>query len=107
MGFKNFIKPTKKKMITFIVLFIVVFLIPYIKVEDTLNQGLLQQGHYPIILFFLASLIFFFTDLSNGRFYIEKLSSFLIFIFLFFIVYLVSCGIINFYENKFTKNNKI
>jgi len=104
MGLKNFIKPSWKKIILFVILFSIVFFIPYIKVDDTLHQSLLKAGHYSIILFFLMSLGAF-MDLFNGNFYISEFIPFLLFVFLFFVIYLFSCLIIHLYNRKITKNN--
>jgi hypothetical protein len=93
MAWKEFIKINKWKIIIFIILFVLIYLVPYFKAEvDPSTVSIMQSGRYPLIWTFLILLIFL-PDILSGDIIWYEFFGFIIFILSFFVVYLISCFI--------------
>ena len=100
MNAKDFFKPTKWKIITFILLFVVIYLIPWYKVEiDPNTVSMISSGRYPIIFGFIISWIIF-PDMLSGDFILNEILVFVGFIFSFIVVYMLSCLIVYLVQKK-------
>ena len=98
---KNLLKPTKWKIFIFILLFVIIYLIPYYKVEiDPNTVSMIKSGRYPLI--YGLGVVFF--DIFSGIFEWGAVFVFISFIASFFIVYAVSCLIVYFTQRLFAKN---
>ncbi len=91
MTFKLFLKPDKYKVIVFIVLFSILFFIPYLKSTPAPDAGdLIVPGHYPLIFIFLASLVVL-MEVFTGTLTLSDSVFFASFLIGFFVLYLFSC----------------
>ena len=97
---KTFLKPTKGKIIAFIILFSVIYLIPYYKIEIAPGTiSIIESGRYPIIFGFIITWIIF-SDISSGVFILNDIFVFVGYLFSFVIVYILSCLIIFLIQKK-------
>ena len=106
MNAKDFFKPTKWKIITFLILFVIIYLIPYIKVTiDPNTVSMMASGRYPIIFGFIISLIIF-PDILSGTFILNDILVFVGFIVSFILVYALACLVVHLIQKKSFANSK-
>jgi len=105
MNAKDFFMPTKWKITTFIVLFVIIYLVPWLKVEiDPNTISMISAGRYPIIFGFIISWIIF-PDMSSGNFILSDILVFVSFIISFVVVYALSCWLGSFIQKKSFDNS--
>mgnify|MGYP001564197780 CR=1 FL=1 len=89
MDRKEFFKPTKRKVILAIVLFVIVFLIPYFKLGGEIFQGGYIRA--PFILVIATYLAFSIPDFMVGKVILEIPFYLLSLFILIFITYSIAC----------------
>lgn len=93
MLLKKFLQPDKYKIITFLLLFTAIFLIPYLEAKPSPGlENLIAAGHYPLIFVFLLSLVAI-ADLAAGNFSPGGLFLCAGFIFSFALLYFLAAGL--------------
>jgi len=106
MRIKEFFKPTRWKIITFLILFVIIYLIPYIKVEiDPNTVSIIASGRYPIIFGFIMSLMIF-PDILFGTFILNNVLVFVGFIVSFILVYVLACLVVYLIQKRSFVNSK-
>jgi len=106
MRIKEFFKPTRWKIITFLILFVIIYLIPYIKVEiDPNTVSIMTSGRYPIIFGFIISLIIF-PDILSNIFILNDILVFVGFIVSFILVYVLVLLVVHLIQKKSSVNSK-
>jgi len=107
MRAKDFFKPTKWKIITFLILFAIIYLIPYFKVEIEPNAvSIMVSGRYPIISGFIIISLIIFSDILSGTFVLNDILVFVGFIISFILVYALVCLVVYLIQKKSFANSK-
>jgi hypothetical protein len=106
MDAKFFLKPTKWKILAFVVLFIVIYCIPYFKVTGypECQACIFQTGRYPLIAGFFVQLIFI-QDWLMGNFILNEFIGFAGYLISFVVVYVISCAIGTGFKKYFARKN--
>jgi len=91
MQWKEFFKPTKRKIILAIILFIIIFLIPYFKLAGEIFQGGYIRA--PLILVLATYLAFGMPDFMVGVKFLEIPYYLLALVVLIFLTYYLTCFI--------------
>jgi len=87
MTVKQFYQPNKYSVLTFIILFSIIFFIPYIPSQPSVGTTeLVPEGKYPLIFIFLMSLVVI-MEILMGNFVFADMFLFLGFSFAFFLLY--------------------
>ncbi len=94
MTAKEYFQPNKYKVAIFIILFILIFFIPYLKAEPTPGiDKIVEQGRYPLIFIFLMSLVVI-MDLLSGNFILGDFVLFISFLAAFTLLYALVSGVV-------------
>lgn len=100
MTAKEFFQPNKYKVTIFIILFILIFFIPYFKAEPTPGiDKIVEQGRYLLIFIFLMSLVVI-MDLLSGNFILGDFILFICFLTAFCLLYALVSGAVYFFKEK-------
>ncbi len=91
MDRKKFFKPSRKKIILTIALFIIIFLVPYFKIHGEIFQGGFIRT--PLILVVATFVAFIINDFLFVNTFFEIIIYLLALIFLIFITYSLACFI--------------